>query len=195
MFNRNFLIGVILAPIIYFAYNAAEVWLDKPEVLPERGEEVSLLDINFIPTQMETYAPTDQLVELSQSDTNFKKELNLSHFADKPTIVHVWAPWCGACTQEMVELDSFAKDCGSKVNLVAVGIDQQNGDGLREFYNDRGIANLKIYQDQNGNLSKNLRAHGLPTTIFYIDGKEIGRVIGPIDWIKYKNLLKKKLGV
>lgn len=195
MFNKNFLIGVILAPVIFVLYNVVESKMQEAEQPAVVEEELSLTDINFVPAQREVYAPTNMLIELSKDNKDYKRELNLSEFADKPTIVHVWAPWCGACTGEMVELNSFAKECAGKVNLVAIGLDQQKGEGLREFYQEKAISHLKIYLDPNGALSKNLRAHGLPTTIFYSNGKEIGRVIGPIDWLKYQGLLKKKLGV
>lgn len=196
MLNKNFTIGLILAPIIYVAYNLAESKLEEPKQQKIVKEQLNLTDINFIPSRKETYAPSDNLLELSKKDKNFKKEINLSEFKGKPTIVHVWAPWCGACTGEMVEFDDFAKKCAGKVNVMAIGLDQEKGSGLREFYNNHNISNLKIYYDSTGKLSRNLKAHGLPTTIFLnSDGMEVGRVIGPIDWSKYQNLIKKKLGV
>ena len=87
-----------------------------------------------------------------KSETFFRKiEKN-----PRPIIVDVWAPWCAPCRRMEPLLDE-----------------------LKETYADR-VDVLKVNADESQPLVKELGVLGIPTTILYRDGQEIGRRTGAL---------------
>src|SRR6516225_4592048 len=108
----------------------------------------------------------------------------LSDFKGKVLLVNIWATWCGPCRTEMPALDRLqARLGGSDFEVIPVSIDRGGMEAIRKFYSETGVRNLAIYIDSSGQVLRQMRALGLPTTLL-IDrgGQEIGRVIGPVEW-------------
>ena len=108
----------------------------------------------------------------------------LSDFKGKVLLVNIWATWCGPCRTEMPALDRLqARLGGSDFEVIPVSIDRGGMEAIRKFYNEIGVRNLAMYIDSSGQVLRQTRALGLPTTLL-IDrgGQEIGRVIGPAEW-------------
>ena len=74
--------------------------------------------------------------------------------SDVPTIVDVWAPWCGPCKQLTPILESLAEQYGDKVKIAKVNI------------------------DNNRELSAALNIKGVPTMIAYRGGEVVERMQG-----------------
>ena len=74
----------------------------------------------------------------------------------RPVVVDVWAPWCGPCRRMEPILEE-----------------------LRERYAGR-VDVLKVNADESQPLVKKLGVLGIPTTIVYRDGSEIGRRTGAL---------------
>jgi thiol-disulfide isomerase/thioredoxin len=109
---------------------------------------------------------------------------SLADFRGKLVLLNIWATWCGPCRTEMPTLDRLQANLGGPdFEVVPVSIDRGGLDAIRKFYNEIGIRNLAMYVDTPGNMLRQVRALGLPTTLL-IDraGQEIGRVIGPAEW-------------
>jgi thiol-disulfide isomerase/thioredoxin len=108
----------------------------------------------------------------------------LAYFKGKILLVNIWATWCGPCRTEMPALDRLqARLGGSDFEVVPVSIDRGGMEAIKKFYNEIGLHNLAMYIDSSGQVLRQTRALGLPTTLL-IDrsGQEIGRVIGPAEW-------------
>jgi thiol-disulfide isomerase/thioredoxin len=109
---------------------------------------------------------------------------SLADFKGKILLLNVWATWCVPCRKEMPALDRLQASLGGlDFQIVPVSIDRGGLDAVRKFYNEIGIHNLAMYIDSSGQVLRQVRALGLPTTVL-IDrnGQEIGRAIGPADW-------------
>src|SRR6516165_2002480 len=108
----------------------------------------------------------------------------LADFKGKVLLVNIWATWCGPCRTEMPALDRLqARLGGADFEVIPVSIDRGGTETIRKFYGEIGVRNLAIYIDPSGQVLRQTRALGLPTTLL-IDrsGQEIGRVIGPAEW-------------
>jgi thiol-disulfide isomerase/thioredoxin len=132
----------------------------------------------------------------------------LADFDGKVLLVNIWATWCGPCRTEMPALDRLQAQLGGPdFEVIPISIDRGGMEAIRKFYSEIGVRNLAMYTDSSGQVLRQTRALGLPTTLL-IDrsGQEIGRVIGPAEWdtpeiieflssfIQNKNLLRANRG-
>jgi thiol-disulfide isomerase/thioredoxin len=120
--------------------------------------------------------PTDRLVNPAGG------QAALSTLTGKPLLVNLWATWCAPCIEELPTLDRVAREAGDAARVVLVS--QDIGDDAnvpRAFLSERNLR-LTTWHDPENAVGL---AYGqsLPTTILFgADGKEVVRVIGPLDW-------------
>ncbi len=181
MKNKPFIIGLILSPLLY-----AFVWFlfnkPQPELL-QSDSKVPTATFDLIPTNPRTPVTTKSVIEVFADGS--KKEIKLTEFSGKPSIVHFWATWCTPCVDEMPELEEFSRKYGDKINLIVVASDKSGGQDALKFYQSKGFTSLKVYVDDRGEFMGAMKIKALPTTVFVTsDSLEIGRVMGPIDWMK-----------
>ena len=69
------------------------------------------------------------------------------------------------------------------VRIITVASGRNSKDAIEAFFIDNNLANLNKYRDPRGKMAMSYGVTALPTTVV-IDsaGKEIGRIIGDIDW-------------
>ena len=111
------------------------------------------------------------------------KETSLKSFAGKPTLVNLWASWCGPCVKELPTLDRLAASGEGKLNVVAISQDDAPHASVEAFLRTHKIERLHAYQDPRMALSGSLNAEVLPTSILYdSSGREVWRYVGDQDW-------------
>lgn len=71
-----------------------------------------------------------------------------------PTLVDLWAPWCGPCRVVAPALEKLAADRAGTLRIVKVNVDQAP------------------------DVSARLRVQGIPTMVLFKGGKEISRQVG-----------------
>ena len=90
----------------------------------------------------------------------------LADFKGKVLLVNIWATWCGPCRTEMPALDRLqARLGGSDFEVIPVSIDRGGMEAIRKFYSEIGVRNLAMYIDSSGQVLRQTRALGLPTTL------------------------------
>jgi thiol-disulfide isomerase/thioredoxin len=109
---------------------------------------------------------------------------NIGDFKGKVVLLNIWATWCGPCQEEMPALDHLQNALGGPdFEVVALSIDRKGIDAIRKFYADVGVCNLAIYLDSAGRSIRELATVGVPTTLLLDrEGRELGRVSGPVEW-------------
>ena len=82
---------------------------------------------------------------------SFEKEVVQS---ENPVLVDFWGPRCGPCLALMPKVEGLADKYGEKVKIT------------------------KVDASKNARFCLSLRVTGLPTYLFYKDGKEVERISG-----------------
>lgn len=68
------------------------------------------------------------------------------------TMVDIWAPWCNPCK-----------------SLTPI---------IEKISEERSIRLIKVNADESKDLAENLNVKGIPTVIFFKNGREVDRVVG-----------------
>ncbi len=90
--------------------------------------------------------------------------------ANLPVVVDFWAPWCGPCKMVEPVLKKLAREYAGKV-LVA-----------------------KVNTEDYPQLAQKYSIMGVPTTLFIVNGKEVGRESGALPEAAYRYKIEQMLG-
>ena len=99
-------------------------------------------------------------------------------------VINFWATWCAPCKKEMPSLNNLAENMKyDDVRIITVASGRNSKEAIESFFSDNNLANLNKFRDPKGKIAMSYGVTALPTTVV-IDpsGKEIGRIIGDIDW-------------
>jgi cytochrome c biogenesis protein CcmG/thiol:disulfide interchange protein DsbE len=121
--------------------------------------------------------------------------LDLSRAPGVPTVLNLWASWCGPCREEMPLVQQLATAGGDRVRVMGVA----TLDGVTpatSFAEDAGITFPSAF-DADGELLSALGANGLPHTVFLAaDGSVAYFQLGPVRSLEeFKALVADHLGV
>tara|TARA_B100000902_G_scaffold327277_1_gene322764 strand:- start:48 stop:623 length:576 start_codon:yes stop_codon:yes gene_type:complete len=103
---------------------------------------------------------------------------------DDILVINFWATWCAPCKKEMPSLNNLAENMKyDNVRIITVASGRNSKEAIDSFFSDNNLANLSKFRDPKGKIAMSYGVTALPTTVV-IDpsGKEIGRIIGDIDW-------------
>ena len=99
-------------------------------------------------------------------------------------VINFWATWCAPCKKEMPSLNALAKSMAyDDVRIITVASGRNSKQAIDSFFSENNLANLNKFRDPRGKMAMSYGVTALPTTVV-IDptGREIGRIIGDIDW-------------
>lgn len=92
----------------------------------------------------------DNIVNITTAE-EFQQEVAESKGA---VLVDFWAPWCGPCRMITPVVDKLAEQYAGKIKVVKVNV------------------------DEGGDLAGAKDVMGVPTLAFFLDGKEVKRIVG-----------------
>lgn len=165
---------ILFAVVAIFFFYSLEIRKTKP---------VSELASALIDRPFPDYQ-TSELI--TQSPINRGRLVN-----GTPTLVNVWASWCGACRIEHPFLKTLAD---SGVRIVGVNYKDDRQDALRWLNQYTDIAEFHIV-DPDGRLGINLGVYGAPETYLidaqgFIRFKQVG-VVTPEIWQEISPLYRR----
>ena len=90
--------------------------------------------------------------------------LALRRLTGTPTVVNLWASWCGPCKDELPAFARLDQDAGTRVRVLGVA----SRDVSEESARLAGALALPFpsLEDRSGDLGRLLRRNGLPVTVF-----------------------------
>ena len=97
---------------------------------------------------------------------------------DKIYLLNIWSSWCVPCRQEHSFLMNLNSD--NKVKIIGMNY-KDNLKNAKIFLNDLGNPYDIILLDQDGTISIEWGAYGVPETFLIYNKKIIKKVIGPLD--------------
>jgi thiol-disulfide isomerase/thioredoxin len=111
-------------------------------------------------------------------------DLTLADFQGRVLPLNVWATWCVPCRKEMPTLDRLQSRFGGKdVQVIALSIDRNGIEAVKDFYREVGVGKLAIYLDPLGKGTHDLAIPRVPTTLLIDrDGREVARKLGEAEW-------------
>jgi len=108
-----------------------------------------------------------------------ESELTLGTAPGGPTVLNLWAPWCGPCREELPFFERLHTEAGDLVSMVGL-VEMDTRDSSLAFASDAGLS-FPSALDQTGKLLYDQGLNGLPATFFLrADGSIAHRQIGPI---------------
>lgn len=112
------------------------------------------------------------------------KTVRMSDFQGVPTLVNFWATWCGPCVVELPWLEKLGKHYDGRMNVVAISLDQgKKTADIATFLERRELGDFAGYLDESGDLTKDLKLRGIPTTyLLGSDGLILYRFEGDANW-------------
>jgi len=95
------------------------------------------------------------------------RDVALGTMSGKPTVINLWATWCGPCRREMPVLVQAQRKMPSVRFVFA---DQgESATVVRQFLQTQGLAPLHVLLDGNMQLTQHYSVRGYPTTLFLDD--------------------------
>lgn len=105
--------------------------------------------------------------------------VNLSQLDGRPTVVNLWATWCGPCRDEMPVLQDAATRYGDQVQFLGV-VTKDDSERAGAFLEELRVTYPQVV-DVDGRLLGHLRTPGLPVTIVLdARGRVVNRQVGPV---------------
>ena len=103
---------------------------------------------------------------------------------DDILLINFWATWCAPCKKEMPSLNTLAENMKfDDVRIITVASGRNSKEAIEAFFSDNNLANLNKFRDPKGKIAMSYGVTALPTTVLIDPSrKEIGRIIGDIDW-------------
>ena len=111
--------------------------------------------------------------------------ISLAEFKGVPTLVNLWASWCGPCVKELPTLDALAAShrADGQLGVIVVSEDSGAQGSVKAFLDKLKAKNLAAYHDPEMKLTDALGVQTMPTTVLYDGaGQEVWRFIGDLDW-------------
>jgi thiol-disulfide isomerase/thioredoxin len=132
---------------------------------------------------------SQQLKKLNVLDIN-DDEINIINKDTDIMLINFWATWCSPCTKEMPSLNELQSKFDTKnLRIVTVATGRNNPNKILAFFKKYNLSNLENYRDPKGKLALELGVVGLPfSLIISKEKRNIGQLIGPIEWSKKKKL-------
>lgn len=91
----------------------------------------------------------------------------------RPTLVNLWATWCGPCVAEVPELVQFAAEAGERVGVVGVAT-EDSPDSVYAFAKAFGI-NYPLVRDDLGDVLRHYGS-GVPKTLLVTADGQVAHV-------------------
>ncbi len=101
------------------------------------------------------------------SDETFQQEVINSPV---PVMVDFWAPWCGPCRYLAPSVEALAGEYSGKIRVA------------------------KVNTDENPEWASMLGIRGIPTVIYFKDGREVGRTVGAMPKEQLKQAVDQAFG-
>lgn len=112
----------------------------------------------------------------------------------RPTVLNLWASWCGPCRAEMPVLAAAQQREAGRVQFLFVN-QGESASAARAYLTDQGLALQGVLLDPAAQLGPALGSRGLPTTVFLdARGRVVDRHMGVLSEVALQARLRQLAG-
>lgn len=131
----------------------------------------------------------NKVPDISSSNTYDGKRFELASLKGKYVVIDFWGTWCGPCIAGMPSMKEYLDKYKSKMEIVGVAQESDNGERWKKFLNDKPEYQWHHVLSRAGeDYILKFGVAGFPTKIIVDpEGKIVGRFVGEDDAI-YKKL-------
>jgi thiol-disulfide isomerase/thioredoxin len=124
------------------------------------------------------------------------REVRLAGLRGTPTVLNLWAQWCGFCRTEVRLFQRLHEQAGHRVQIIGIDFDDPQAGWAIAFAGELGMTYPQL-ADPDTLLKASVGVAGLPVTLFVAaDGTIAGQQFGPIDsYDQLTRLVSDNLGV
>lgn len=101
--------------------------------------------------------------------------VTLSSLAGKPTLLAVWAPWCGVCKAESDNVSRARAWLGARANVVSVATAFNDVSEVRQYMSAQGVDYPVLLAEED--FQRVMHVEGFPT-VFVLDSQ--GRIVSSV---------------
>lgn len=136
------------------------------------GAAVALVAMTLLPVAPDR--PALGSLDLSVRDLA-GSEATVASWTGRPTVVNLWATWCGPCRRE---LPMLIEELGGREDLRLALVSQREASAtVRAYLDAQGLPPDDVWLDGAGALGRAVALAGLPTTLFVDAGGEVREVV------------------
>lgn len=105
-----------------------------------------------------------------------------TEYADKVTLVNIWATWCPPCRSEMPAMERLYQVYGPKgFRIAAISIDEGSVEDVRAFVKEYGLT-FDVLHDADGDIQRVYQTTGVPETFLLDKNGIIVKRVFTHDW-------------
>ncbi|MCZ2817481.1 TlpA family protein disulfide reductase [Modestobacter sp. VKM Ac-2984] len=121
--------------------------------------------------------------------------LDLSRAPGVPTVLNLWASWCGPCREELPLVQQLADAAGDQVRVLGV-VSVDRVPAAASFADDAGVTFPSAF-DADGEVMAGMGVNNLPYTLFLAADGSVAHVqVGPVHSLEeFEGLVAEHLGV
>jgi thiol-disulfide isomerase/thioredoxin len=108
-----------------------------------------------------------------------------------PTVVNLWATWCGPCKREMPDFEKVHQQLGSTVRLIGLN-EGDTASSAAAFVETLGVTYDQLL-DQEVNATAAFSVSGLPATVLIAGGKVVAKHVGELSAAELTSLIEDSL--
>jgi cytochrome c biogenesis protein CcmG, thiol:disulfide interchange protein DsbE len=124
------------------------------------------------PTPAATASGADLLPDLTLPCLAGGPDVPLRGLTGIPTVINLWASWCGPCREELPAFQRLSATAGGRLRVLGVAVEDPAGRAL-SFAADASV-HFPSMLDETGRLLRDVGRKNMPTTLF-VDAQ--GRVV------------------
>jgi thiol-disulfide isomerase/thioredoxin len=99
--------------------------------------------------------------------------LSSSALAGKPTVLVLWAPWCGVCKAQSDNVNRVQRWLGARANVVSIALAWQDRGDVERYVREGGVEYPVVLGSEA--VGEALRVEAYPTTYFLDESGNIKR--------------------
>ena len=125
-------------------------------------------------------------IDYLKFDTIDKKQIDVFKKSSEKKIylLNFWATWCPPCIKEIPELMKLEKKYKDSIEVLFISVDSNPKKVIPKFLKKNGFKKLKIFVDNELEITKKLKVKIMPTTLVIDKNmQELSRVEGYINWL------------